>query len=197
MPKSNDFNYGETAYSFVGIASTSVQKYDSGLVTILDPTGHGGPPSGLVDDYWLCEYQPYKKPLAPRWVQDRFLRDAKPDDFNVGDIITENCLSICDLEIIEIEKPVNLGFLSSFTSNAPIKAEQLDELKMRTGTVFQLDPHECILKEPVTETTKRIQLDPPVDNNQGRVRCWWCNTETKKILGFHMDVYDVCPCCKK
>lgn len=34
-------------------------------------------------------------------------------------------------------------------------------------------------------------------SNQGRNSCWWCNSPTKKVPGFKLDIYDICPKCKK
>jgi hypothetical protein len=100
---------------------------------------------------------------------------------------------IFECEIIKITPITRLGL-----TDPPIAAEQLDELGMRSGIVFHLEPYECIMVAPLNEPTLDLFLNTHTEeprNNDGRKRCYWCHGMTKQVPGFNLDVYDICTKC--
>jgi hypothetical protein len=182
--------YGDTYFStYQGVVGVKVFKPQ--LITIHDPNAVGcqPPASGSL----IVEFQPYKHPNKYHTLDERHIREASLGDFQVGDIIRENSLQMFDAEIVEIKH-----YITGLT-DPPIVADQLDYSGLRTGTLFHLEPFECIMAEKLNEDTLDLNLGTLVEpvNNQGREKCFWCHVHTKKVPGFNMDVYDICPKCKK
>jgi hypothetical protein len=147
-------------------------------------------------DHILVEYQPYSRHATKElhWIDRQYIRYATTKDFEVGDIITENTLVAGHLEVISIDENLQAG---GMIVTPPIHAEELDNVGIRCGNVFMLEPHECIMIEPVNEPTLDLGLlsGPEPRNNDGRKRCYWCGGKTKHDRGFHLDWYDVCTQC--
>ena len=188
------FKYGETYFSHYQ-GKGGVGSLHPCLVTVSDETklSYNQAPS---PDHILVEPQPYSTGIAKQfhWIDKQYLRYATAKDFEVGDIIQENTLITGNLEIVSIDEDLRVG---SMIVTPPIHAEELDNVGIRGGNIFMLEPFECIMVDPVNEPTLDLGIldGPEPRNNDGRKRCYWCGGKTKHDRGFHLDWYDVCTQC--